>query len=594
MSPKLRSAFCVLLLGILSVTAYYTVRDDHEPTGRAVEPEPPQPSSRKRTTDTPSFGLDRTSGFPEARRLPLSSPADPRDWSKAKVIRERTEFAEEANPSVRFLHRIVEDREILHPIHIVEAVDTDPAGGEVSSTLVSARIANQILLSSVAPLNQVEVADIAASLGWRISSQTRSPYIAILETDEADFGTVDAALEDVMASGTSLAASPNQIYYAFATPNDPRFTASSLWGLRQTNDIDIDAPEGWDIRQSASAIIVAIIDTGVRVTHEDLRSNIWMNAREATRNSRDDDGNGYTDDTHGIDTVNDDTVPNDDNGHGTHVAGILGAAGNNGKGVTGVAWDVQLMAIKSLNADGRGTTSALVEGIDYAIDNGARIINASWGGDSYDDAIDQALERARNRGILFVAAAGNDGYPYPSYPASSLSENVISVGSINRLGELSHFSNYSEMDVDVLAPGDEILSTWHDADNAYTEQSGTSMAAPYVSGILALNLVQHAGDDYSYHIRRLIASSASRETLRHFARSGGLVKLAASLQMTRVPVPPRIILSWSSAQNIDEGSEVAFHVEAESELALRYRWYHDGALLAEPSSTLTLTNAQPH
>lgn len=596
MFPALRYALLLLVVGIISLAAFRIVVYDSPPKENPSAP----PRAQRSSVDGNAEKVASDAGKPinPARlRDSVATPfLKPRDWSNAVVLKERKiDDGSGKNISASIRDRIVRDRGFSNPVHIRESVEKAFAGGsDLPTALVSARIANQILLTATDAIEDSEVVDIAESIGWRILPHESSPYIAVLETDEVDFSTVDSAIEAIRASGTTLNASSNQIYYALATPNDPRFTSNGQWGLSQVSDIDIDAPEGWELRNSAASIVVAIVDTGIRITHEDLRSNIWKNPRDTTRNGRDDDGNGYVDDVNGIDSVNSDTLPNDDNGHGTHVAGIVGAAGNNGKGVAGVAWDVQLMPIKSLNADGRGTTSSVIKGMDYAIKNGARIINASWGADSFDDAIEAAIERARAKGILIVAAAGNDGYPYPIYPASSWSDNVVSVGSINKSGNLSSFSNYSDIEVDVLAPGSDIVSTWHDADDAYTNQDGTSMAAPFVSGILALNLAQFSNDDYQNQIRRLIASSKPRSSLRSYAQSGGIVNLALSLKMSHIPVPPRILSSWISEPSVNEGSVVTFHVEAESELELSYKWYHNEKLLSETSNLLTLENAQPY
>ncbi|MDY7076798.1 MAG: S8 family serine peptidase [Chloroflexota bacterium] len=285
---------------------------------------------------------------------------------------------------------------------------------------------------------------------------------------------------------------PDYIVSAAETiPNDPDFP--QLWGLHNTGqdggtpDADIDAPEAWDLETGDSGIIVAVIDSGIDYTHTDLVANMWTNPGEVAGNGVDDDGNGYIDDVYGIDTRNDDSDPMDDRGHGTHCAGIIGARGNNGIGVAGVSWDVQLMALKFLDSNGRGSISGAIEAIQYAIDHGAHIMNNSWGAISYSQPLYDAVLAARDAGILFVASAGNDSRNTdvsPAYPASFDLDNIISVAATNRYDNKAGSSNYGKTSVDVAAPGVAILSTV--PGNAYSVESGTSMAAPHVSGLAVL------------------------------------------------------------------------------------------------------------
>ncbi len=286
-------------------------------------------------------------------------------------------------------------------------------------------------------------------------------------------------------------AEPNFILHALEIPNDPAF--SNLWGLNNTgqtggkSDADIDAPEAWDKNKGSKNIIVAIIDTGIDYEHPDLKDNIWINNGEIPGNGVDDDNNGFVDDVHGWDFRNNDSDPMDDNRHGTHCAGTIGAVGNNSEGVVGVNWQVQLMALKFLDASGSGSTSDALEAIIYAVDNGAKILSNSWGGGGFSQSLKDAIEYADQHNALFVAAAGNsssDNDQSPSYPASYDVENVISVAASNDRDYLASFSNYGARTVDLAAPGESILSTV--PGNGYQYLSGTSMATPHVSGAAAL------------------------------------------------------------------------------------------------------------
>jgi len=276
-------------------------------------------------------------------------------------------------------------------------------------------------------------------------------------------------------------------------PDDPFF--SSLWGLRNTGQkegtpgADINATNAWDLSTGSNRVIVAVVDTGVLYTHSDLSANIWTNPGEIPDNGIDDDLNGYTDDIHGWNFINDISDPLDDNGHGTHVSGIIGAEGNNGIGVTGVNWQVNIMALKFLDASGSGSTSDAIPAILYANANGASVISNSWNGPGNGTALKDAINASP---AVVVCAAGNiDQYnPVPNndvapqYPASYPSANIISVAATDNTDQLASFSHYGLISVDLAAPGTDIYSTY--VDGNYVSISGTSMATPHVSGVAAL------------------------------------------------------------------------------------------------------------
>jgi len=282
--------------------------------------------------------------------------------------------------------------------------------------------------------------------------------------------TVQQALAKFKNLSQVESAEPNYIYHAsVTTPDDTSFT--ELWGLNNTGqtvdsstgtaDADIDAPEAWDTTTGSSTVIVAILDTGVDYHHPDLNGNIWSNAGE-TVDGADSDANGKIDDIRGWDFVDGDNDPMDFDGHGTHVAGTVGAEGNNATGVTGVAWTVKLMPVRVLDETGSGTTVGIASGIDYAVANGAKIINMSLGGPSSSSTLHTAITAASNAGVLVVVAAGNDGNDIettPDYPASYTDANVISVAATHQNDSLPSFSNYGATSVDIGAPGVFIYST---------------------------------------------------------------------------------------------------------------------------------------
>lgn len=283
--------------------------------------------------------------------------------------------------------------------------------------------------------------------------------------------SVENALEIYKNDPNVEYAEPNYYRYATSTtPDDTYF--ENLWGLNNTGqsvngtsgtaDADIDASEAWDIATGSSDVVIAVIDSGVDYNHEDLSVNIWSNTGEIPDNGIDDDGNGYIDDVRGWDFVNDDNNPVDSNDHGTHVAGTIAAKGNNATGITGVCWTAKIMPLKAGNAFGSLTDGCVISAIDYARENGAIIINASFGGSPYGESMKNAIASAGSAGVLFVAAAGNEGADNdttPHYPSSYDLSNIISVAATDQDDNLCSFSNYGAISVDVGAPGKNIYST---------------------------------------------------------------------------------------------------------------------------------------
>jgi len=275
---------------------------------------------------------------------------------------------------------------------------------------------------------------------------------------------------------------------------------SFLWNIENFGQsgglpgADIKTVDAWSLldEPAVSPPIVAIIDTGINYRHWDLQDNIWTNPNEIPNNKIDDDGNGYIDDIRGWDFVNNDNDPIDDNApiyHGTHIAGTIGAIHNNGIAIQGVAKDVRLMALKSFNPEGWAYISDVLKAIIYATQTGAKIVNASWGTWYPSEVLREGIVKAGEKGVIFVAAAGNDGLDsdfYPIYPAAFDLTNIISVAATDHRDELAAFSNYGLRSVHIAAPGVKIFSTV--GNQEYSWLSGTSMAVPHVCGIIALML----------------------------------------------------------------------------------------------------------
>jgi subtilisin family serine protease len=417
----------------------------------------------------------------------------------------------------------------------------------------------------VKPIAGVDLAPLHALLGTQVLRAY--PNIGGLQVLELPLGAaVDGAIAVYRQSGLVQYAERDLVVQAFASPNDAYFADGSLWGLNNIGQLggkpdgDIDAPEAWDITHDASGIVVAVIDTGVRATHEDLAANMWVNpgetgtdflGRDKRFNGMDDDGDGYIDDVNGINAMFDVGWQIDDHGHGTHVAGTIGAIGNNSVGVVGVAWRVQIMACKFLNAVGDGSISDAVECMNYARSKGAKVVNASWGWYGENSAsLRDAINSLRSAGIIFVAATGNDGSnndTRPLYPASFDLDNIVAVAATTRFDEKADWSNYGATTVDLGAPAQDILSCWNTTDSTYHYLSGTSQCVPHVVGACALLGARNPSATYRQVIDRLLSSTDPLPSLSGKCVSGGRLNLQTALATPIATTPPPTTSSSSSS-----------------------------------------------
>jgi subtilisin family serine protease len=341
-------------------------------------------------------------------------------------------------------------------------------------------------------------------------------------------------------------AEPNFIYHHYAVANDTYFINGNLWGMyaaatSPANQYGSQAAAAWSVAHTGSSTVyVGIIDEGYMYTHEDLAANAGVNPNEIAGNKKDDDGNGYIDDVYGWDfDGNNNTVFDgiaDD--HGTHVAGTIGAVGNNGKGVAGVCWNVKLLDAKFLGTRG-GTTANAIKAVDYFTNlklKGVNIVatNNSWGGGGFSQALQDAIERANAAGILFIAAAGNDGLnteTSTSYPSGYPNANIIAVASITSTGGLSSFSNYAATKVDLGAPGSAIVSSvpvksGSKVVSGYASYSGTSMATPHVTGAVALYASTHPGASAASIKSAILSSATPTASLSGKCATGGRLNVS--------------------------------------------------------------------
>jgi subtilisin family serine protease len=360
----------------------------------------------------------------------------------------------------------------------------------------------------------------------------------VLSLDNSVVVTLSAEQRIAMAARDDVESiEVDQRIRAYFEPNDTSFSQQE--GLNGA--FGISAPAAWDITAGSASKLVAVVDSGADFSHEDLQGSFWSNPGEIASNGIDDDGNGYIDDIRGYDFGSDigDSDPTDENGHGTHVSGIIAATGNNAVGVIGVAWQTKVIPVKCLDDTGNGYLSYLVNALDYVArlkDQGypISIVNMSLGTDERSEALNRAVERVSSRGILLVAAAGNNygrnNDEIPSFPANTENPNVIAVAASNSSGSLASFSNYGPTTVDVAAPGDRILSTVPVAlkGELYEYIDGTSMAAPHVSGIAALVAAANPSAKAELIKGIILATVTPRRSLSKKTVSGGIVNAHAA------------------------------------------------------------------
>ena len=402
-------------------------------------------------------------------------------------------------------------------------------------------------------------AELAGLLGAKIVE--RLPLSGLVRVRLEPGMSIEAAAAAFERQPGVRYAEPNHRYRLFATPND---LDSDLWALNNTGqsvngvtgtpDADIDAPEAWDVRTDSSPVTVAVVDTGVDYTHSDLTANIWTN--DDPVGGGDNDGNGYVDDLHGYDFMNGDSDPMDDEDHGTHVSGTIGARGNNGLGVTGVGWQAKIMALKACcDADGSFPEASIVQSFYYACANGAKVVNGSFGGSGFSQAILDSINACPN--TLFVFAAGNEALnndgPLRAYPCSYVAQNIVCVAASTSSDTRAPFSNYGVTSVDLAAPGDNILSTI--PGNSYAYFDGTSMAAPHVAGAAALVLAERPALTTAELKRALLLSAEAKSSLTGLVATGA--RLNVRQAFTQEVAAPAGLAAQSTSPSYGRWSNVA-------------------------------------
>jgi len=410
------------------------------------------------------------------------------------------------------------------------------------------------------------IRSVGESLRGTLKAEIRRSGIQLWDFNADSSAQMEEVVKQLLSDPLIEYVEPNYPLYALGVPNDERF--DELWGLRNqgqstgTPDADIDADDAWEIETGSTEVVVAVIDTGVDYNHPDLRNNMWINSGEVPENGLDDDGNGYVDDVYGYDFANNDGDPFDDNRHGTHCAGTIGAEANNGIGVAGVSQRVSVMPVKFLGGGGRGSTYGAVQSIHYAVDNGAVILSNSWGGGGASQALEDAISYANDRGVLFVAAAGNkysNNDIFPNFPSNYDIPNVLAVAATDRSDEKARFSSYGKETVHLGAPGVEILSST--PEGQYGFLSGTSMATPHVAGAAAL-LKAYNPEISGQEMKALLIDSVDRiDSMAATTISGGRLNVFRALQNA---TPQWVMISSPASGSIApaQGAEIELLIDS--------------------------------
>jgi hypothetical protein len=500
-------ALIVLALAMICGTSVWLLSDR----------EKPESDQAARTFATPVKEVDSGESSiltPVVDQIQTDKPAIPivDPYAEAPVISEEKRI----NESGEMVHIKIVKADFKYPLLRVEnVVQKDPETGAQSIKSHQVMVADHVMVKVMTGIRADELDAALAPMGAKIRRRIPNSDLYLIELPSPTTQTVPDAVRKLGDDEKLFKyAEPDYVVQLQANPNDSRF--NELWGMNNSGqsggvvDADIDAPEAWSFSTGSPTVLIGLIDTGIDRSHPDLAANIWKNPNEIAGNQIDDDQNGYTDDVYGWDFANNDNEPADDHGHGTHVAGTVGARGNNGQGVTGVCWNVSLVGLKFIAANGFGLVSDATEATLYATSLNVKLTSNSWGGGGYSQATKDAIDAADAAGILYVAAAGNSGRNIDAaadYPAAYSSNNLIAVAATDHSDNLASFSNYGQFTVDLAAPGNNILSCA--PNGGYAAMSGTSMATPHVAGACALlwsrrPLLDHAS------VRNLVLGSVDR------------------------------------------------------------------------------------
>jgi outer membrane protein assembly factor BamB len=442
---------------------------------------------------------------------------------------------------------------------------TIPTAKEIAQGYRDGRVLAKPKAGMLSTIDKVERAE-----GLRVRARFgRFGHVGVLELASGD--TVPAAINRLKATGRYEYVEPDYIRHGtgLVVPNDTQFT--NQWALNNTGQNgdnggiagdDIHAELAWETITGAPNIIVGMVDSGALTTHEDLMANLWQNPNPGTtaNYASTDESTGQadtvseTDSLNGLNAVAMSGVPTDDLGHGTHTSGIVGAVGNNGLGVSGVAWKVQLMELKFIGSDDMGSTSDELPCIEYGIAHNVSVFNASFGDAGFSQAEMNAIAAAGKAGVIFVCSAGNSSENIdisPFFPADYPLDNIICVGATDNRDLPVYFSNYGSGSVETFAPGENVISTYNTSTSAYAYESGTSMSAPFVTGAVALLRARYPSDTYRETINRILNSADQNPGLAGKSQTGGRLNLATAVSSAPNTPPNALFANRTSLVGLD-------------------------------------------
>ena len=436
------------------------------------------------------------------------------------------------------------------------------------------RIFVRFLDSDNRPIQQ----NILDEVGGTIVNESKLvPGLFAVEIDV----TVDIALNILSSKRNSIKyVEPIYIVKAFDTiPNDPMY--NDLYGMDQ-----IHAPQAWDSHVGDQEFIIAVIDTGVDYNHQDLVANMWTNPGEIPGNGQDDDGNGYVDDVHGYDFSNYDSDPMDGNGHGTHCSGTIGGVGDNGIGVAGVNWRCRIVGAQFLSSGGSGTIEGAIDAVEYCAINEFKVSNNSWGGGGFSQALFDVIQGAGDQyGHIFVAAAGNGGSYGASYPGALSCTNIICVAATDVNENLASFSQYHPTEVDLGAPGVDVLSST--PGNNYSYYSGTSMATPHVAGGTGLIYSVVGGTNFDEVKDIILSTTRPLSSLQGNCATGGVLNVEDALANTFLGPQITMVSAVPSEMDPNVSYEVIVNIDPREDtliddVSLYYRSAQSDNFMAMP------------
>jgi subtilisin family serine protease len=541
----------------------------------------------------------------ESPKSPLYTPPDTHQVSvgaKELFCELPVLAAEETVPNAKgeFTRRRIVRTDDKDPYVLVESrFRREPGSGSERMLFSTAMVADQVMVQLRPGADMDAFKSLVSSYGGQLIQKIYGTEAYLIKLPGIDLNTLSNAVEFFSArTGIVATVDCNDIAFPTASPNDTYFTQQ--WNLLNTGQssgtpgADINASKAWNITVGSTTVVVAVLDSGVMYTHEDLAANMWTNRGEIPGNGVDDDGNGFIDDVRGWDFGSGDNDPMDEYGHGTAVAGVLGAKGSNTVGIAGVCWNVQIMPVKMSYSPTSGASHAadMVSAIYYAASNGAHVINFSYGNYSYNSLMQAAIARAQDAGALFVTTAGNDGNDCdttPYYPCAYTNANIISVAAMDRNDQLwtgTSPSGYGATTVDLGAPGVAVPCTMI---GGYGSGSGTSFAAPQVAGVAALLKAVNPSWGWRELKEAILNNVDPKPTLSGKCVSGGrLNAYKALIGSIRLAIDrgssSKVNLQWNALKN------ATFQLQGNTNL-LKGAWYNIGSSILGTGTTTNVLKA---